>query len=645
MAGRVPQQHQGRFIIKLFLIKKTNDDFLFVFSQVLFEGANLVYCAPTSAGKTLVSEILMIKNVLEHKKKSLFILPFISVVREKMFYLQELLTPAGLCVEGFFGGYSPPGGFDSTHIAICTIEKANSIVNRLLEQQKIDQIGCIVVDEIHLISDPGRGYILELLLAKVLYMCRKFGHRIQIVCMSATLPNLDLLTKWLDAQFYQTDFRPVALKEMIKIDSNIFDAQMNEVRRLNVNDFIAFGKDQDNIGQLCVETILEGCSVLVFCPSKDWCESLSKHVAGYIYAIGKSKTPMGDRLRQLLRMDDINEMKLQLRNCPTGLDPILGKVLSYGCAFHHAGLTTDERDIVETSFKSGTLKVIVATSTLSSGVNLPARRVIIRSPMFGGKPMNSLTYKQMIGRAGRTGKDTLGESILICGAGNIATGKDLLSAALRPIASCLDVENYVNLKRAILEIIAAAVATTKADLEQFAKCTMLASDRNISFVYEEADVLAIANSSAKPKDSTALLNDQSLDPIADCMTFLIRYEFVRLQLNEDTSEMNYMATRLGTACLASSMPPNDGFLLFSELQKSRQSFVLESDLHAVYLVTPFSVCYQMQDIDWLGYLDMWERLPASTRRVGEMVGVRESFLVKAMRSHKLEYKTLQIHKR
>lgn len=99
------------------------------------------------------------------------------------------------------------------------------------------------------------------------------------------------------------------------------------------------------------------------------------------------------------------------------------KTVTFGCAFHHAGLTTEERDIVEASFKSGALKIIVATSTLSSGeyngygsslllhlkntflgVNLPARRVLIRSPLFGGKQMSSLTYRQMIGRAGRTGK-------------------------------------------------------------------------------------------------------------------------------------------------------------------------------------------------------------------------------------------------
>lgn len=94
------------------------------------------------------------------------------------------------------------------------------------------------------------------------------------------------------------------------------------------------------------------------------------------------------------------------------------------------------------------------------------------------------------------------------------------------------------------------------------------------------------------------------------------------------------------------MPPSDGFLLFSELQKARQNFVLETELHAVYLVTPFSVCYQLQEIDWMIFLDLWENLSVSMKRVGGLVGVKDSFLVKAMRGQSnLDQRSLQIHKR
>ena len=60
-----------------------------------------------------------------------------------------------------------------TDIAICTIEKANSIVNRMLEDGSLADLGCVVVDELHLLGDPSRGYLLELLLTKIRYMSYK----------------------------------------------------------------------------------------------------------------------------------------------------------------------------------------------------------------------------------------------------------------------------------------------------------------------------------------------------------------------------------------------------------------------------------------------------------------------------------------
>lgn len=77
--------------------------------------------------------------------------------------------------------------------------------------------------------------------------------------------------------------------------------------------------------------------------------------------------------------------------------------------FMRAGLTFDERDVLEGAFRQGMVRVLAATSTLSSGVNLPARRVIIRTPTFNGHLLDPLTYKQMAGRAGRKGVDTTGK--------------------------------------------------------------------------------------------------------------------------------------------------------------------------------------------------------------------------------------------
>ncbi|XP_017770850.1 PREDICTED: DNA polymerase theta [Nicrophorus vespilloides] len=588
--------------------------------DVLDKHKNLVYSAPTSAGKTLVAEILAIKTVLERNKKVLFILPFVSVVREKMFYFQDILGPSGIRVEGFMGSYNPPGGFKPVQLAICTMEKANSLINRFLEEGSLEAIGAVVVDEMHLLGDPNRGYLLELLLTKLRYMSlRDENVNIQIIGMSATLPNLSLLASWLDAELYTTQFRPIPLVEQCHVNGEIYGNDLKLIRKLEKIPELT--TDTDNILQLCLETILTSCSVLIFCPSKSWCESLSQQIAMAFWKLGCSKSELGNKLREQLNADLIIECLEQLKRCPVGLDELLGKAVSFGVAFHHAGLTMDERDIVEGAFRIGCVRVLIATSTLSAGVNLPARRVIVRSPMFFGKPIDTLVYRQMIGRAGRMGKDVAGESILICQNNDQKVAKELMSSNLQPIESCL--EGAGKLKRAILEVIASDVASSPSDITLFTKCTLLASDHN--------NKVEINN------------------PIDDSVDFLIDNQFIKLQNLEDGTS-KYVATPLAKACLSSSMPPEEGLALFTELEKARQCFVLETELHLIYLVTPYSACNQIGNLDWMAYLDLWEKLPASMKRVGELVGVRVSYLINGTRgkiqtnTSKL-YEKLLVHKR
>ncbi|XP_071480044.1 DNA polymerase theta-like [Diadema antillarum] len=622
----------------------------------VLEGGNLVYAAPTSAGKTLVAELLVLKKVLETKKKALIILPFVSVSREKMFYLKSMFSEAGVRVDGFMGSHSPPGGLASTDVAICTIEKANSLVNRLLEEKKIGQLGIVVVDELHMIGDSHRGYLLELLLTKLRYVVAtslqtaeqdgdKQSNPIQVVGMSATLPNLDLLARWLEADLYRTEFRPVPLSEHVKIGKTLHDNAMARVREVEPR--FEVKADEDHIVTLCLETVSQGNGVLIFCPTKNWCEKLCETVAREIYRLHQGQLPTGStgftKASQMLpvRLDQraLRDVWEQLRRTPVSINPVLRKTVPYGVAYHHAGLTFDERDIIEGAFRQGFLKILVATSTLSSGVNLPARRVIIRSLMFNRKVIDPLTYKQMIGRAGRKGVDTEGESILVCKPSEREKASKLIRSQLPAVQSCLvkrsgdDLSN--SLKRAILEVIASGVASSPSEVKAYASSTLLAAS------------LAEGQATNDPESD---LDTESA--VLHCVKFLEENEFIRLQNVESGGQTKerYCPTQLGRATLASALSPDEALRVFAELQTARKNFVLENELHILYQVTP--IYDQGFQPDWYQFVCSWESMSSDKRRVAELVGVEESFLMRASqglvtsasRSAKVQ-KSIAIHRR
>ena len=214
---------------------------------------------------------------------------------------------------------------------------------------------------------------------------------IQIVGMSATLPNLDMLAKWLSADLYFTDHRPVPLTEMVKVGPTLYNASSTKIREISG---VTVSGDEDHVIPLCKETITEGHSVLVFCPTKNWCEKLAENIAKHFAEIGNlalkeqnSNTVQSSgfvKASTLLKFDytALKEVVEQLKRTQVGLDSVLSRIVPHAVAFHHAGLTFDERDIIEGAFRQGSIRVLVATSTLSSG----------RSKFKGGEFIEKLWY-------------------------------------------------------------------------------------------------------------------------------------------------------------------------------------------------------------------------------------------------------------
>ncbi|MED6124404.1 hypothetical protein PIB30_058626 [Stylosanthes scabra] len=177
---------------------------------------NLVYCASTSAGKSFVAEILMLRRVISTGKMALLVLPYVSICAEKAEHLERLLEPLGKHVRSYYGNQGGGTLPKDTSVAVCTIEKANSLINRLLEEGRLSEMGIIVIDELHMVGDTNRGYLLELMLTKLRYAAGEGiskssegessggssdksdpAQGLQIVGMSATMPNVAAVADWL----------------------------------------------------------------------------------------------------------------------------------------------------------------------------------------------------------------------------------------------------------------------------------------------------------------------------------------------------------------------------------------------------------------------------------------------------------------
>ncbi|XP_031628246.1 helicase POLQ-like [Contarinia nasturtii] len=598
---------------------------------------NLIYALPTSGGKTLVSEILIFREILCRQKSCIFILPYVSIVQEKVWSLSPFALELGFLIEEYAAGKGtvpPRKRRKKKSVYIATIEKALVMFDSLIEAGRVDEIGLVIIDELHIIGESGRGATLEALLTKIQYV--KAG--IQIVGMSATIGNLPELAEFLDADVYQKDFRPVELREYIKCGSDLVELKKDAdciqnafvpERTISFNyKADALKKDPDHVAGL-VSEVIPTKSCLIFCSTKKNCESLTKLLC----------TMLPKKFTEHKIAERENLIKAIENDMGSVICPILGRSIMCGIAYHHSGLTTDERRHLEEAFRCGVLCVICCTSTLAAGVNLPAKRVIIRSPYVGREFITLSKYKQMVGRAGRAGFGESGESILLCNYKDNQRVCELLCSPMDEVISQMPNSDSRALEAMILSAIGLNIATTQAELQKLVARTMFSIQSNR---FDDKDAKTLTNSIiVKLIRSKAVTTDSNTkpeftNPVPSSSQSLHETTFsTEIDLSQRKRLVLKSSTRLqvemlGKSSFKSGIDFNRTKIVYTDLQGAQKSLVLLDYFHLLYIVTPYDEYNPPPMPDRNVFYKKYYELDQNQLHTAKIIGIAESTVIKLM---------------
>lgn len=433
-------------------------------APLALEGRNLMLAIPTASGKSLIAYLAALKHVLERGGKVLYIVPLRALASEKYEDLKRFQR-LGVKVEISAGDLdSPDPQLDNFDIVVATSEKADSLLRH--QGHWLKHITLVVADEVHLLHDPGRGPTLEVTLAKF----RRFNPELQVIALSATIGNSKEVADWLDAVHVSSTWRPTPLKEGVYYDGTV---------HFTDNSKLSVSGSKDPIWALIRDSILEGGQCLVFVNTRKSTETLATRYAPHMKEVMAERT-IGE-----------DDALIEDQGEPTTVGKRLSGCVRKGIAFHNAGLSNEQRRSIESRFKKGDIKCIVATPTLAAGINLPARRVIVRDlhryENGGTVSIPVLEIKQMCGRAGRPRYDPYGEAILLAkdeDEGRFIMENYLLNQA-EDVYSKLGSEPV--LRSHILATIATGTASSRDGLMDFMNSTFFAHQTTMVGLEEAAD--------------------------------------------------------------------------------------------------------------------------------------------------------------
>lgn len=357
--------------------------------------------SPTGSGKTVVAELAIWHAFREFPgKKVVYIAPMKALVRERVNDWRKRITPVtGDRIVELTGDSLPdPRDVRDATIVITTPEKFDGISRNWQTRKFVRETSLIIMDEIHLLASD-RGPILEMIVSRINYISQHTGDPVRLLGLSTAVSNAHDMAGWLGVKNnglynFPSSVRPVPLKMYIDgFPDNLAFCPL--MKTMNKPAFMAMKHHSPKKPTLIFvasrrQTRLTALDIIHFCG-------------------------MEDNPRRFLNVDDEGELQYYLSQVT---DETLKLSLQFGVGLHHAGLVEKDRDISHRLFEQNKIQILIATSTLAWGVNLPAHLVIIKGTQFfdskiqGYKDMDLTDILQMMGRAGRPSFDTTGTAIV-----------------------------------------------------------------------------------------------------------------------------------------------------------------------------------------------------------------------------------------
>lgn len=432
----------------------------------LLSGKNLVIASPTASGKTFIAEMAMLKTVIWDRKKAVYIAPMRALVTEKYNELKSNYPYIKTAMS--IGDLdSLDHWLDRYDVILVSTEKLDSLIRHGVKW--LEEIGCVVFDEVHTLDDVSRGPTLEILVTRLKRTCPEA----QLIALSATIGNAEEISEWLGSGLVRSEYRPVPLKKGIELKGivNYSDEETEEL------------KGTSKLPELLVaeDTLEKGKQILVFYSTRRNAEAGGERMGEMIYK------RLDEKSKEALK--SLSVEILEALSKPTAQCEKLARQVEHGVAFHHSGLVNRQRNLIEDAFKDGRIKAICATTTLAFGMNLPAHTVLVRDTtryngMDGVQKISTNEILQLFGRAGRPAYDKEGRAILIASSEEEALllYRKYIDAKPEPILSKLGVLPV--LRTHILGFIASGFLTRNDSILGFLGETF--------YGYQQYDQLAIS---------------------------------------------------------------------------------------------------------------------------------------------------------